>query len=445
MKKFALGLLIVSVLAASCLAQGPHVFMGIYWVRGAMVKDDPGIPDPSLGGRTAILFPSTGDPLNEDRRVETTTDGDGNFILNPFYNEHLPIVLDPDYYSAAVLRQHLIVDPPDTEYGADPVSFGLDARGWNEVTLTLAEDAGPGEVGLVDDGIIRETNIRLDGDNVVISWTYNPLPDPLPAQVAIYMQNNGTGSEYDRTGAWGVQMAARAVGGRIVEEYPHVGAAPNNNNYYYRVVACDGLGDPMLAGEFDGDNNSITVGKVAVALPENEYVFTALPFMEDVNSLADLLGDQLPLESEFLWWNGAAYPGATYSESGGIRRWTGTNRDLRIGEGFLLRAASDSSLAMVGRFGSLDVPYVRTLPRFPVYNLISCPAPTSRTIEDMGVTLNAGDDLYEWTGSGFPGATYNVGRGWIGLAGIDTFGLTAAKFYRTQPGIDWMISFPVFP
>jgi|GEM_PF-2404350 len=421
MKKLLVGLLLFSLLAGACLAQGPHVFMGIYWVRGQLVRGS-GVPDTVLlSGRTAILYPSTGDPLLRNTRVETTTASDGKFILNPFYNENLPITLEANYFASAVLRAA-------DGYGADAVTFGLSSLGYNDVTLTLASGAGPGTIDLNDTGWIRETTIRRDGNALVLNWGYDPAKGA--TAVKIYV-SSGPDTEFVAERRRFSDLTSIASG---VTTYRHTGAASDTNNYYYRIVP-----DPLPSGTtiLSADNNSITVGKVMVAVPANKYVFTALPFQEDNISLAGIVAEQLGEGGEFLWWDGIGYHGATYAG----RRWVGEDRNLRIGEGFIVRSKTEVNLALVGRFGTLATPYTRTLPASR-YSLIAYPYPTARTLSAMGVTASNGDDLLRWKVADqvYEGATYS--GGWVGPAGIDNFELARPRYYRSGTEKSWTIAFP---
>ncbi|MBI5400288.1 hypothetical protein HZB07_06795 [Candidatus Saganbacteria bacterium] len=433
MKKIVGGILLVGLLAVSVLA-APHVFLGTYWVRGQLTRGTTAATA-SLSGRTAILYPSTGDPLSVTTRVQITTEASGAFILNPFYNQLLPLTLEARAFSAAILREHVTGDPGTQQFGAAAVTFGLSREGYNDIALTLAENAGPGRAELSDTGIIRNTRIAISGNDLVINWNYAD-PTSLPTAVGIYRMTINDAEYSADTTRWSRLTTINRLqsGG---DAFTHLNAAHDGRNWYYRVVPVNADDSVVHGNIFISTNNAITVGKVEVPVPANRYVFASLPFMEDNISLAGLVGGQLGADSEFLWWDGISYHGATYAGS----RWVGQDRPIRIGEGFIIRARSAGSLALAGRFGTLTIPYVRTLPARPTYNLIAYPYPTSRVLISMGLTPAGSDDLIRWVVDRqvYEGATFS--GGWVGPTGIDNFELARPKYYRPSAAQTWTIDF----
>jgi hypothetical protein len=420
-KKFLLGIFIVSLLATCALAQAePRLFLGIYWVTGEVVCADPLI---SVDGRGAILYPSTGDPLYENMRVQSNTSGGGKFVLNPFYNRNLPVTFEANYYSVAALRG-------TDNYGANAVNHTLSPLGHSYAHLTLALGAGPGYYVLDDTGWVRSTTISREGEHLRLSWTY--APGPVPANDVKIYRSSGVDAQYVADVARFPDVFTVAPGERT---YIDTNTAHDGKNYYYRVVPDDPAADPNI---FAPANNSINVGKIEVALPVNKYVFCALPFMDDGVSLANQAGEQIGPDGEFLWWDGVGYHGATYTGTS----WTGEDRMLRISEGLIFRAKADARAALVGRFGTFSIPAVRNLPATR-YSLLAYPYPIPRAFEAMGITPGDNSDLLRWMvdGQAYEGATYSGGA-WVGPAGINNLELGRPRFYRPRSSYDWTIIFP---
>ncbi|MFA5113704.1 MAG: hypothetical protein WC529_05360 [Candidatus Margulisiibacteriota bacterium] len=423
MKKLALILIVVGFAASIGWGAEPHVYLGLNWVTGEVVRGA-GVPGTvPLGGRTAVFFVAASDPLSGTLKLTATTEADGRFTFNPFYNREIPVTFEPNDFAAAVYRGA-------DGYGANQENFALSTLGNKYVRLTLELGAGPGTYEVVDTGWIRETRITRVGSDLRLDWGYDPAPGRGPTAVKIYVRS-GAAAAYAADPASFAELIAVPSG---TVTYTHAGAARNGNNLYYRIVP-----EPLPGGTtvLSADNNSITAGKVEVALPANQYVFTALPFQEDNVSLAGILGEQVGSGGEFLWWTGTAYNGATYATA-----WTGSDRVLRIGEGFILRAPAAASVALVGRFGTLNGTPVRELVGSQ-YNLIAFPYPTTSLFETMGVTPDNGADLLRWlvATQGYEGATYD-GADWVGPAGINNLALAQPRYYRPRSNFTWGITFP---
>jgi hypothetical protein len=317
---------------------------------------------------------------------------------------------------------------PVTGYwGAGYWLWMVSPEGWTPPTP-------PSTYELEDTGWIRNTQIELVGDAVSITWDY----DPGLGQVNVQLYgNSGNDAEFDTAASWTAVGPVQLAGDT---EYTVMTAGTNPKNYYFRVVP-----DPLPGGTtiFSKSNNSITVGTVKVNLSADLYVFVGLPFMEDNISLAGLLGDQLDNGDEFLWWDGAGYQGATYSSG-----WTGTDRDLRVGEGFIVRGKGNNKLfALLGRFGSFTTPCVLPLTANQ-YALVDYPYPTAKNFQGMGVPPGSGDDLIKWIvyldpqhKQYYDGATWN-GSAWAGPAGIDDVELARPRFYRPKSSFNWTINLP---
>lgn len=401
-------------LAQSTTPQQP--FLPFYHIKGQATGTD------SMN-RKVIFYVN-----NLDLRREVVGDGSGYYRMNvgelPYF-EGLDLIFDGvTEYRVAVPRE------PGHTTGAEQVITLDQSKGFMTVDLALTEGGGPylppASYELEDIGRIRETNIIRVGNNLEITWAYDGGG---PYEVSIYYYT-GQGVEYSSAETY--QLLASDI---IPQEYVHSGVAVDGNNIYYRVVS-----DEVAVNDiFDPLNNSITVGKTHVDLPNLKYVFAALPFMEDNVSLAGILEEQVGEAGEFLWWDGVGYDGATYANAS----WKGKDRVLRMGEGFIIRAKADNkSMALVGRFGTLTSNMVRSLPA-DQYSLINYPYPIARTIAGTGVVAGNGDDLLRWDVDlqGYEGATYNNGS-WVGPAGIDTLQLGDPRYYRPQSGADWTIVFP---
>lgn len=426
MKRLVLGILFVGLITASGLAAEPHVFMGIHWITGEVVRGT-GVPlTVPLDGRDAVFYISGSDPLSDGLRLVATTSNEGKFVFNPFYNRDIPVTLEADLYSAAVIRG---LD----DYGADPETITLDPAGHNYVRLTLEEGAGPGSNELLDTGWIRNTTIVREGNDIRLSWDYDPTRGP--TDVMIYALS-GPAAEFVADPVRFLPVDSRAISAGTTT-YVHTGAAYDGNNIYYRVVPATLIsGTTVLSDE----NNSITAGKVETKTSDGGgYVFVALPFQEDRMSLASVISDQISaVGSMFLWWDGAKYGTSTFSS--GI--WT-QDHDLQIGEGFLIYTdpgVAEETIALTGRFGTLALPVVR--PITAGYNLIAFPYPMVKYAADIGITApSAGDMVQKWdkTAQSLSVSTYS--GGWSDLD-ITRFELAESKFYYTDSEFSWTIVFP---
>jgi hypothetical protein len=289
---------------------------------------------------------------------------------------------------------------------------------------------------LADTGQIIKTNIARSNNNLIITWDYGATA---PAGVKVFSLA-APNQAYVADAAQFVDLTPTALA-PTVKSYTDPGAGRNARNCYYRVVPW-----PLVAGTdlLDDRNNSITVGKVEINVPANQYDFISLPFMEDNYLLKDIIGDQLGDRAEYYFWNAATQrnPGATYGNS----RWNGNdeglNTKLRIGDGFYVRAKNAAPLTLVGRFGKMTLPVVRQL--FPKnnYNLIAFPFPTAKALASLGLTLDPRADAYEWFNyTKYNSATYTGASpvSWSPAVGVETLQLNRPRFFRPVSSLDWTI------
>ncbi|MFA5113560.1 MAG: hypothetical protein WC529_04610 [Candidatus Margulisiibacteriota bacterium] len=299
---------------------------------------------------------------------------------------------------------------------------------------TTTTQTGP---EVADSGWIRETNIRREGNDLVLTWGYDPSK-PLPAGVKVYAES-GAGSEYQPSAAaFTVDLTAAAPLPNSQTSLTLTGAGKDGNNHYYRVVP-----NPLVTGTdlLNEQNNSITVGKVEVTTnAAGGFVFTSLPFQEDGVSLKALVADQVNVAgSMLLWWNGSQYELATFSSGD----WTG-DHSLKLAEGFILytdAAAGAKSVSLTGRFGKLAT--TNTRPVITGYNLIAFPYPRQRTTAQAGLTaLTTGDLLLTWDRAGqqFTLTTYSGGA-W-GDAAQTALKPAESKFYYSGSAFDWTLIYP---
>ncbi len=295
----------------------------------------------------------------------------------------------------------------------------------------IPDPTGPAPTDpIVDSGWIRQTNITRVGNDLKLTWDYD-TPQHATA-VNIYVAS-GPGAAYEANAGKFTQLLATVASG--TKTYTDTGAAYDANFRYYRIVPSTLVSGTDL---LDPKNNSITVGKVQLTLPANKYVFCGVPFLEDNQLMSDLIEGQTGDGGEFLWWDGSAYHGATYA--GGS--WIGEDHNLRLGEGFILRAKTDLSLALTGRFGQLATPFVVNL-KGNQYNLLGYPYPQVGDFETMGIAPDEGSDLLLWLvgTQAYDGATRS-GTKWVGPAGINTLQLADPRYYRPKADYPWTIKTP---
>lgn len=287
-------------------------------------------------------------------------------------------------------------------------------------------------VPIVDTGRIRSTNIMRNGNDLVLTWDYDAQG---PTAVNILVAG-AAGAAYEADAAKFTLLTVVPSGTR---NFTDSGKGTDINNYYYRVVPATLVTGTNL---LDPQNNSITVGKTYLTLPANKYVFASLPFLEDNILLSDVIKEQAGDSGELLWWDGAAYHGMTYASGS----WIGEDHNLRVGEGFIIRAKADRRLALAGRFGTLERPFVVNL-KGDQYNLLGYPYPQTGVMENMGITADDGADLLAWTidTQGYVGATSSVASGvvtWKGPAGINSLSLADPRYYRPKADHSWTIRTP---
>jgi|GEM_PF-3164616 len=340
------------------------------------------------------------------------------------------------FLSAAGGQSATIEGTPTT---AGTVEFypHIDDAATNTTARLLTIEVFPvSQIALVDSGWIRNTNITREGQDLRLTWDYDPALGPTVVRIYVLA---GAGAEYVAVSTLFGDTAIPNAVPSGTRQYLQANAAFDGNNYYYRVVP-----DPLVAGTdvLDPQNNSITVGKVEIAVPANQYDFIALPFMEDVYYLSDIIGEQLGDGAEYYFWDTATQtnPGASYASGqwGGSSR--GLNTPLRMGDGFYVRAMSARTLALVGRFGRLSAPLQRTLVPKNDYNLIGFPYPFPSTLAGMGLQLDAGADVYEWTNyTAYRGSTYLSAQDGWSVPGIDRAQLSRPRFYRPISNLTWEI------
>ena len=430
-KRVLIGLVIVGILAA-CVQAEPRTFVGLYWVRGTVTRGTGVGPGILLDGRTAILYVGGSDPVTGTYKV-TTTVSNGAFALNPMLNRDIPLSYDAGFYSTAIMRG-------GDGYGADPVAVTIDEQGYKNISLTLLYGAGPGTAVISDTGWIRNTNIVKVGNDIRLTWDYDMTPGRGETDVNIYYAY-GAGQEYpNRPDAFMPNLLGRVAARTKTRDHSGVAVLTDANNYYYRVVPASGAATEVLSPT----GNSITVGMAKVPLLNDLYVFSGLPFQEDGISLDTMLGDQLGSGGEYTWWDGLEWKFASYTTS-----WSGSGSGklLRIGEGFVMLAKGEGRKAVLtGRFGTIDPPPSITL-QADKYNLIGYPYPTAKTLTAMGITPDAGAELYKWvqnttTGAWYWGSMSYSGTAWTPSAGYDNLELSSGRAYMPNANFNWRISFP---
>lgn len=275
------------------------------------------------------------------------------------------------------------------------------------------------------------------GNNIKISWDQATYPNPL----IFFKTGDGTGQYVNtyKTGAT-INWSNFISPGPTDREYH-----PSDGYVLYKNQV--GLGDrevyfKALVGTTDPSNiGELTrlillaqaVGKVNINLPANKYVFSSLPFQNSGVSLSNsIIADQLPSGSEFLWWDEDAqgYKGSTYSEA-----WSGSDRNLNLGEGFILRCPTDKVLTIVGDLlrASRRTRAIAT----DKYSLLSYPYPNNVNFSRLGIAPIDGDELLKWKvdTQGYIGATFSSGA-WVGPAEINVLGLADPRFYRPKADIN---------
>jgi hypothetical protein len=358
MKKFLFAIIIVGVLAASGWARVPHVFLGIHWISGEVVRDsgvDPSVP---VDGRTAVFYVTGSDPITGTQRLTATTTNGGTFVINPFYNKDIPISLDADYYSAAVIRG---ID----EYGADPVAVTLDPVGFNYVRLTLAFGAGPVLGAPID--TVPLTIGRADS-SVAISWDDGAYPG---AQIYV-LTGDGSGvftNTYD--GSNWKPYSDSAFSGEFNDSTPgallHLAQISTGHNevYYKGVVAGIDVTTPSGTATLE---SAWAVGKVNLGLqgssdnPGKNLIsvpFLARPdtsvlniFDEGSGSIwdeGDLLQTKIAASPAYL---SAVYTGGQWRDA--ARPSAAPSFDINYQFGNWLITSSDKTLTVLGEVVRTD-------------------------------------------------------------------------------------------
>jgi hypothetical protein len=428
---FACGLTGANMATAALVAQPQGYALPSYFVQGQLTKGGA----PAGAGRTVTFY---FDRISQE--ATATTDASGNYSLNVYelyYNYGTPeIKFSPtDLYQMAVYKG-------DDNFGKNAFAVNLSATaGFVTQNIALIEGEGPtlpnATILLSDIGRIRNTKIVRLAEDLKLTWGYD-TGGPTPVNVYEF---SGAGAVFDATAtpvSVGTNLSAAEL---VLPNKAHDGL-----NYYYRVVP-----QPLLPSTtvMSDANNSITAGKVEISCPRNLYVFAGIPFQEDNCALADIIGDQLGDSSEYLWWKGEGWGGATYTTATG---WSG-KPNLRLGDGFVLMAtAADKKVALVGRFGKLVSPASKQIVGGK-YNLFSYSYPTARTLVAMGIAAQDSADLLRWVvykdasrKQYYEGATYLGGSStWSaapGVAGIDSLSLAEPRFYAPASPTSWQIVFP---
>ena len=162
--------------------------------------------------------------------------------------------------------------------------------------LPLLEETAPTSEGLVDNGLIINTNInRIAGDDIEISFS----ADPSVISANVY-QLSGLGAEFSSTATWSkVNREAIAINrdpavnsGKTVwresdsADVDRLIRSQDGNNAYYRVVPAlpVELAPPAPANIFGsapaGKNyNDITVGKIDLAFAANDLKLVSMPLL----------------------------------------------------------------------------------------------------------------------------------------------------------------------
>lgn len=416
-------------LAGQALAEA-HVFDALYFVIGTVNRN--GAPNP-VDGRKVVFYQSY--PAVVRATVGPPLSASGKFAINIYNNDQIRINPGETYY-VAVER-----DPTLDNWGADSVSVQITKEGWNEVTLNLAEGAGPGgSTEGPDDGLINNTRIERTSDGrIKLLWNYN---DPSITSADIFRMVNETDSQFSADpGAYAPITPTSITGTEFIDEFepPSRIRVGDGKAYYYRVVPAgvtDIFGtDPVTGKAY----NKRTVGKVDIRLGD-EYNSICYPFNKNYIGVVELMGDQLSEGDQIHWWERSAqtYRILTKLSSG----WS-ADHNFEFGDGFFVYLVPGGvprsvKLTLVGIVDNFATGI--TKPLGLEYTLIGYPYPVVRDAGAAGFAPREGDQLHIWRvdSQRFFITTY-VGSAWNDLSLIN-LSVGEGKFYyipEDRTAYDW--------
>jgi hypothetical protein len=197
------------------------------------------------------------------------------------------------------------------------------------------------------------------------------------------------------------------------------------------------------------------VGYVKLAVDRGALVLASQDFLQIDGSdqtVSDVVGDQLPENSQVLVWSGLQFNEETYEKptKNDPAAWTPDTNLLGPGIGFFMKCADTAPDASYDVFLLGEVPSEATQPtkdlwKMTGFTLMGYPFPANQwwTNTDMAATAVENDGLYLWNGAGydesyFEKPTKNDPPVWTDPSVIITPGM--GFFYQNNSGGDVMAS-----
>jgi hypothetical protein len=130
------------------------------------------------------------------------------------------------------------------------------------------------------------------------------------------------------------------------------------------------------------------------------------------DSVVNVLGTNMPLNSQVLTWNGSGFSGNTYQQAkGGGVAWSSPNATITPGQGyFLYNPSNTTTVTIVGTVlqGGLTNGYITTAG----FSFVGSVFPVAGGISSTyGYVPSLNDQVLTWNGSGYAGNTYQQAKG----------------------------------
>lgn len=176
------------------------------------------------------------------------------------------------------------------------------------------------------------------------------------------------------------------------------------------------------------------VGYINVSVPANQFKMIA----NQLSSASATIGALLPTVpdgTQLFKWTGSGY--ASYDYIDGLGWLPNGDETIGLGQGAFIRSPQAFTITFVGEVptGNLSTP-------LPVgFSMVSSQVPQAGAVDTLGFPGGDGDQIFQWTGTGYNGFDFIDGLGW--LPSVPQVAVGEAFFARKVAASTWTRSFSV--
>lgn len=272
------------------------------------------------------------------------------------------------------------------------------------------------------------------GSSVIMTWEVTAWDMGKVESPEVYiLTGDGSGAFKTDPNSWTKATGLKAnTTTFVITDESQVGTG--NAEKYYKAVVPTFAEQTVPASGQTCLHDAWAVGKVNINTINNKYVFCSVPFQISGETIVNIIGGQLPNNTQVLYWdtsspnpNNCAY--ANPAVFSGL--WTGNLQKMQIGEGLLVRAEADKIFTIVGNINQGT--FTDRVLSANYYNIFGYPYPVVIDFSGLGIIPNNNDQLLNWnvnnqvydTAIVFDGTNWSSAEGQKMLLGVP-------KFYRSE-------------